>query len=143
MRALIHAGARLNTQNYMGETALRLAVDTESMPAVKCLLAMGADPNLADWKGWTPLMNATSPEMAHLLVSHGANVKAVTREGATALIVAAQFGTPATVKALLADGADPLVHLSNGKTALDVALDGGKAKNAKLLREATQRRRGQ
>jgi len=57
------------------------------------------------------------------LLAKGANVNARDpKTGATALIIAAQFGSPASVKALVAKGADVNATTTTGATALFAAL---------------------
>lgn len=56
MRALLEAGARVNLQALLGETALILAASGRGGESIKLLLARGADPNLADREKKTPLM---------------------------------------------------------------------------------------
>jgi ankyrin repeat protein len=56
---LIKAGVAVNAQSDLGETALFCAVPYANSEIVRMLLAAGADPNIADQYGRTPLKMAT------------------------------------------------------------------------------------
>lgn len=75
---LLDAGAKINVQSHTGETALRCAIDGYRLPAVVLLLERGADPNLPDDAGITPLAQAqnwrTGKECRALLERHGAKL---------------------------------------------------------------------
>jgi ankyrin repeat protein len=57
---LIKRGANLNAQNGRRRTALREAMASHSLSIAEALLRAGADPNLPDDDGTTPLHSATS-----------------------------------------------------------------------------------
>ena len=74
------------------------------------LLQKGANPNLADKKGTTPLMLATQlgyVEGIDLLTRRKAQVDQSNRAGETALILAVQLRNTDAVRALLKAGANP------------------------------------
>jgi ankyrin repeat protein len=81
-----------------GNTLLSLAVATERRdgPLVRSLLAAGADPNLPNDRGWTPLHQAASldhPPLLALLLDAGAAVTVSAHgEGGTPLAVALFWG---------------------------------------------------
>lgn len=82
----LRKGFKINTQNNMGRTLLHIAVQKKSIPAVKYLLDQtDIDINLPDNKGLTPLHLAAAgfPEMTEFLISQGANIHALTKEGET------------------------------------------------------------
>ncbi|KAL0936913.1 ankyrin unc44 [Colletotrichum truncatum] len=58
--AFIDAGADINMSTYKGETCLWLACSNGNLPLVRELLYAGADPNIADKNGSTPLHQAFS-----------------------------------------------------------------------------------
>jgi ankyrin repeat protein len=138
----------------MGATPLLRAAKAGDVPAVKLLLAHGANPNLPNIHGTTPVMAAaglssneidtrgrfkTQPdavETINLLVKAGADVNArETRtcapnataciSGQTALHGAALWGYDDVIKALVAHNADLNAKDAKGNTPLDSAL--GKA----------------
>lgn len=59
---------------------------------------------------------------ASLLISHGAEVNLANNAGFTPLMVASRWGGANTVRVLLSHGADVNLELPDGKTALDLAL---------------------
>jgi ankyrin repeat protein len=124
----------------IGVTPLIRAAKAGDIPVVKLLLAYGADPNLPNINGDTPLMAAVgkgwinSPtrgafyteeealEVYALLREKGANVNARTNFNETALHSAALRGWNEIVKKLIADGAELDVKDGNGLTAIDFAM---------------------
>ena len=121
-------------------TPLLRAAKAGDAPAVKLLLAHGANPHLPNIAGVTPLMaaaglasneidtrgkfktSAQAVECIELLVKAGADVNARDAKGQTALFGAALWGWNDVVKALVAHNADPKIKDLNGKTPLDTAL---------------------
>ena len=79
--------------------------------SVRLLLRNGADANVQDTYGWTPLMRAVygnkRDAVAALLEHGGLNLEVRDERGATALHVAVERGRSALVARLLAHGADP------------------------------------
>ncbi len=80
LQYLVQCGADINALNDRGESPLLSAVlrqDCTTCPGV--LLALGANPNLRDQKGWTALMYALArhdTDMVRLLQGCGANFSA-------------------------------------------------------------------
>jgi ankyrin repeat protein len=132
MRALLDAGASVNLQAVLGETALILAASGRGGESIKLLLARGADPNLADREKKTPLMWMvdtqfhrgvdTSGSIAPL-VEAGAQINDRDAAGRTVLMWAVtgldSFDVRSTVLAKLVEhGADVSATDSNGETAM-------------------------
>jgi len=118
----------VNTRDYKtGETALHIVVKRGDMTYLRFLLAKGADPNMKDEKGTTPLLlaaTAGATEMIQLLLAQGANVNLGNSSGETPLIRAVQGRDLATARVLLTAGADPdQPDLLAGKSARDYATD--------------------
>jgi ankyrin repeat protein len=128
----------------IGATPLLRAAKAGDLPAVKLLLAHGANPNLPNIYGTTPIMaaaglssneidtrgrfktEAEAVETINLLVKAGAEINAhETRSGSTALHGAALWGWNDVVKALVTNGGDLTATDKKGMTPLDSAL--GKA----------------
>ncbi len=101
----------INTKdNSTGETALHIVTERRDSTWLGYLLGKGANPNLADKKGVTPLMLATQlgwMDGADLLIKLKAQVDATNRSGETALIRAVQLRNAEMVKLLLKAGANP------------------------------------
>ncbi len=89
---------------------------------LESLLRSGASPNTTLEDGTTPLMIAAlhgDAKSVGLLLEHGADAKAVNREGVTALLRGA--GDAEKVRLLLSYGADPHARSKRGRTPLHVA----------------------
>ena len=114
--------------------SLSEAAFTGDIAAMKQGLADGADPNTKDLQSGNTLL-ATAALMGHteivtLLLEHGADVNARSRDDGTALHAAAFLGRTETVKLLLKKGADTTLRNNMGGTAIAGAkLDWGFAKS--------------
>lgn len=101
----------INTRDSTsGETALHIVVLRRDSTWLGYLLQKGANPNLADKKGTTPLMLATQlgyVDGIETLVRRKAAVDQTNRSGETALILAVQLRNTEAVRALLKAGANP------------------------------------
>jgi ankyrin repeat protein len=108
-------------------TPLLIAVENNNTEMVQVLLGSGADPNLGNCQGETPLMSACGkPEIANLLLGAGALVNPRTRDrGWTALIAASTCGDTAFLKVLIAHGAQVNAVTKAGYTGLMYAAGGG------------------
>ncbi len=96
-----------------GATALAWAAHWDELKTARRLLRAGADPNLANDYGVTPLMLAIdnlSPKMAAVLLEHEADPNAALWSGVTPLMAAARTGVVEIVDALLEAGADVNAH---------------------------------
>ena len=124
----------------IGATPLLRAAKAGDAEAVRLLLEHGANPNLPNLQGITPVMAAaglgsneidtrgrfkTQPEQIaaiDLLVRAGADVNAHDAKGQTALHGAALFGYDDVIKDLVAHHADINVKDAKGMTPLDSAM---------------------
>jgi ankyrin repeat protein len=107
-------------------TPLLNAVQNNNTEMVHELLARGADPNLSNAQGETPLMSAYArPEIARLLLGDGAMVNTRTYRGWTALIDASTCGDTSFLKTLIARGALVNAITNEGYTGLMYAAGGG------------------
>ena len=104
-------GARVvNYRGYNGERRSNLVTRKRELDWVGFLLTKGADPNIADGKGDSPLTIAAEigfEEAAAQLIRRGARIDGVNRRGETALAVAVQQRQPRLVELLLKAGANP------------------------------------
>jgi ankyrin repeat protein len=122
----------------------------------KLLLEHGADPNIRDASGETPLhwaVGAGHADVEELLLEHGADPNAQDAAGNTPLHVAAiggigdaaevmfeinpTYDRSDIVRMLFEYGADPTVKNSYGKTPLDIALEMGNDEIAWLIAAKT------
>jgi len=102
---LLAAQANPNAASWAGETVLMRCARTGNLDAVKSLLARGADVRAKETQhAHTALMWAVAakhPEVARVLLEHGADVNARSSTGFTPLLFAAQQGDMECVRILL------------------------------------------
>ncbi|XP_034460785.1 ankyrin repeat and protein kinase domain-containing protein 1 [Hippoglossus hippoglossus] len=130
-------GGCVNVTGENGWTPLHLACHQSQSEMVAKLLAAKAEPNVTeDREGWTPLHAACNsvsfPCVLHLMTHH-ADVNAVSKGKTTPLHLAAQHGCVPIVKALLLNGADRTLLDSSGATAQAVAQKCEKGEIVQLL----------
>jgi len=105
LRALLDGGAQVHHQDNRGRTALWNAATPE---IVALLLERGADPDLPDAQGETPLHAAVREgrtEVVRLLVAHVKEINARGPDGKSALTLAREKGDAETVRILTKGGA--------------------------------------
>lgn len=113
---------------------------------VSKLLAAGADVNVRDENGWSPLMKACyNAELKHgfadvvqALITAGADIEAPIGYGVRPLMLAAGYGETAVVEVLLQAGADVLAQNEGGYTALMMVKQKHYVDVVNLLHEAEQ-----
>ena len=116
----------VNALNLAGESALMIAAIKGDLANVKLLLGRGARINQA---GWTALHYAASgPESSTVgwLLDRGAAVDALSPNGSTPLMMAAQYGSEVSVDLLLARGANMALRNQQDLGAIDFARSGGR-----------------
>lgn len=116
----------VNTQDYTTrETALHIVAKRNDVLYTRFLLQKGADPNLRDIRGNTPLLAAVSAgadSVISYLIKGRANVNLANKAGETPLIRAVQLRNINVTRDLLAAGADPdQVDNIAGRSARDYA----------------------
>jgi len=128
-----------------GETALHIVTQRRDALWVRFLTHKGANPNVADKNGVTPLQNASSRgyvEGVEVLLKAGANVDGANRIGETALIAAVLRRDVAMVRVLLANGANPDRSDNAGRSARDYAsLDASTRVEAEILKSDEERKK--
>src|SRR5262245_55325416 len=127
VQRLIAAGADVNSATPGGETALMMAARTGDPETIKALLTHGAMVDAKEgWRGQTALMWAATENNAaaiRLLIEAGADVKTKSTGGSfTAFLFAVRGGRIDAARALLDSGANVNERLSDGMSALVLAL---------------------
>jgi ankyrin repeat protein len=120
-KILISKGAVVDRKGGKdGDTALGFAAMAGRADMVQMLLEAGADPNIANRKGHTPLLRAAAhadSTAAELLLDAGGDPNTASDRGFTPLMQAAHYGNDKVGMLLLDRGADPTVE--RGKTRWD------------------------
>jgi hypothetical protein len=153
-QALISMGANVNqiqegalSGMLPSGTALHVAAYSGRIDICKFLLEAGADVNVKNQKGATPLLVGLSRgtiACVPTLLAHGADVNSRDLQGRTALMFLATFGendavAQSVLHQVLANAANVDARDSNGKTAEEWATDYKRehlAEQLRLLREA-------
>ena len=107
-----------------GETALHIVTNRRDLTWMTFLIDRGANVNLRDARGATPLVAATNlgfVEGVQLLITKGARVDEPNATGETPLIGAVHRRSLALMRALLVAGADPDRNDNSGRSARDYA----------------------
>lgn len=111
----------VNALNQAGESALMMAALKGNLEGAQLLLARGAKVNQP---GWSPLHYAAAgpdPKVVQLLIDHGAAIDSASPNGTTPLMMAAQYGSEASVDLLLSHGADLKRRNERNLDAIDFA----------------------
>jgi hypothetical protein len=121
--------------NIKSEQVLLAAVAAGDTTAVRALLADGADPEVADSEGWTPLIRAAEVGSHEIIMAlcqprntkFVRNVNAASNSGVTALMMASMEGHASIVEFLLGSAFGVRVDMTDihGKTASQLALEHG------------------
>ena len=126
-----------------GRTALHIAADRRDGVWLAYLLNRGANPNIADRRGVSPLMRASQLgffEGVQYLLAKGARVDEPNSTGETPLILAVHRRDTAMMRALMAAGANPDRTDNSGRSARDYArLEG---ENSAIFAELERRASG-
>jgi hypothetical protein len=131
-----HPQLQPDVRNAAGETPLMMAALRGHLDAAQALLARGAQ---AHFDGWSPLHYAATgpePRLVALMLDRGASVDARSPNGSTPLMMAARYGTEASVKVLMDRGAQPGLKNDLGLSAADFARQVGRTALADRLAAA-------
>ena len=111
-----------------GETGLHITISQRNLVWTRWLLQEGANPNIADKNGVTPLIAAVRMgyiEGVQALIAGGAQVDIANNIGETPLIWAVHSRNVELLEVLLAAGADPDRTDNAGRSARDYAGERG------------------
>jgi ankyrin repeat protein len=138
LKAMIASPADANAPGDFGNTPLMNAAVAGSADVMRFLIEKGADINAQNAFGTTALMMAaTDVVKTRLLLDHGAKAALASRQGRTALFVAAMSDPSADiVRLLIAKGADIRAKDAFGNTILNAAATGNDVATIRAAIEA-------
>ena len=138
--ALRGTGIDANLKDAVGRSPLRIAAERGDINVVTFLIENGADVNVTDANGNTPLIfiiNKTGNfGITRRLLEKGAAVNLQNRSGETALMYAAWRGYASIVRLLLENRADVTLKNRQGSTALTLAESKGHLEIVRMLKAA-------
>lgn len=115
----------INTRDITsGDTGLHIVTARRDVVWVKFLLQRGADPNIRNKKGQTPIQVATTlgfVDGVAELIKRGAQVNVSDQQGETPLISAVHQRNIPLIRTFLEKGADPDRNDNSGRSARDYA----------------------
>lgn len=112
----------VDERDFEGIAALHMAARCGREDAVSILVECGADFNIRDDQGETPLHFASTGKVAKILLESGADIEAKNNNGQTPLHLAASRIRDEQISVLIEFGADVGVCDNYGRTALHYAL---------------------
>ena len=130
----------LNLKDTVGRTPLHIAAEKGNIDVAIFLIENGANVNVADANGNTPLVfiiNKTGNlKVIQRFLEKGASVNTQNRTGETALMYAAWHGHSAIVQLLIKNRADVTLKNKQGNTALTLAESKGHQEIVEMLKAA-------
>jgi hypothetical protein len=132
----------VNLKDAVGRTPLHIAAKKGDIDVAMFLIEMGADVNVTDAKGNTPLIfiihKTADLKMIKRLLEKGAAVNTQNHTGETALMYAAWRGHANIVRLLLENRADATLKNRQDNTALTLAQSQGHLEIVEMLKVATK-----
>ncbi|MFC1520773.1 ankyrin repeat domain-containing protein [Elusimicrobiota bacterium] len=137
---LIAHGADVNKKGRYNHTPLIAASINDYPDIIKLLLGKGADSSIKADNGLTALISAVhagSPASVEVLLTGKTDTNLASSNNMTPLMHAARRGNVPIIKLLITIGkADMFLKNSKGKTALDLAVEWGRADASEFLAKA-------
>lgn len=135
IEVLLRYGVTPDHKNFRGQTPLHFAA-RRAPEILKLLLDAGADVNIKDIKGQTPVFNAIDDQTKdnlQLFYKRGASIKEKDLSGRTPLFYSIQGCSLSTASMLLKMGADINRQDNHGATPLHIAAGTGILSNVEFL----------
>tara|TARA_B100000809_G_C14902930_1_gene446920 strand:- start:147 stop:680 length:534 start_codon:yes stop_codon:yes gene_type:complete len=126
----------INAQDEYGVSALHNVMCEEQIETISFLIANGANMNIKNNQGISPLHLVCYKENAELLIEAGADINQLDNQGNSPLHIQASNGAgrEEIIKYLIAKGADKLLENELGQTAFDIAKKRFESKILELLK---------
>jgi len=135
VKNLLKLGADINTKDKSNWTPLMCACSGQNNKIAELLIKAGADVKAKSIHGVTALVLASDKKVSELLIKAGADVNAKDKDGITVLM-GASSKKPEVTELLLKYKVDINARADEGMTALSLALHNKGPKNAELLIKA-------
>jgi serine/threonine-protein phosphatase 6 regulatory ankyrin repeat subunit B len=137
IQLLVEHGANLHYQDEDGWTALHWTCSGGNLTATQTLLEHGANVNSQAMDSWTPLVVALvrlNIAVAQALLDHRPDVDIQDCNGVTAVMIAAEYGSPLIMRQLVVEhNANLNLQDNEGLTALMIAAKNGRTDIADIL----------
>ena len=132
------AGMSINARDDLGTPMLNIACRNDNFDFVQMIYELGADINASsDDRGYTAVMDAVwrgNEKITKYLISKGADLNTINKEGQTNLILAVGANRESLVQLLAENGADPDVKDMMGMSAYNYAVLFKKEKLVEILK---------
>ena len=131
------AGMSINARDDLGTPMLNIACRNDNFDFVQMIYELGADINaISEDRGYTAVMDAVwrgNEKITKYLISKGADLNTINKEGQNNLILAVGANRESLVKLLAENGADPDVKDMMGMSAYNYAVLFKKQKLVEIL----------
>ena len=131
------AGMSINSRDDLGTPMLNIACRNDNFEFVQMIFELGAELNaVSEDRGYTAVMDAVwrgNEKITKYLISKGADLNTINKEGQNNLILAVGANRESLVKLLAENGADPDVKDMMGMSAYNYAVLFKKQKLVEIL----------